>query len=185
MGEELASDVALEAADGFGLGFAFVAAASEVRAGVGVVGEAGDDDAPQGAVGLAVAGPAEAMSLLLAAGCVQGCGATQTRESPLVAEAVRVLARGDEECAGGLGADTELFHELRSGVRDEWFENVVEGANFVIEFQHAAGGGLGGEAGRVGAVGAAPAAGRASRGSGSRRSWWRSSSGAVVISDRI
>src|SRR3974377_458125 len=107
MGEELASDVALEAADGFGLGFAFVAAAAEVRAGVGVVGEAGDDDAPQGAVGLAVAGPAESMALLLAALPVPGprhrrgarrivrfgCGASSLRQRRGVRQRYRCRPR--------------------------------------------------------------------------------------------
>ncbi len=60
-GVELSCDVALEAADGFGLGLAFGASTLEVVAGWGVVGEAGDDDSPQGAVGLTITGSAEAM----------------------------------------------------------------------------------------------------------------------------
>ena len=64
---ELARDVALEAADGFGFGLAFGAAALEVATSRGVVGEAGDNDAPKGAVGLTVSTAAESMPLLFAA----------------------------------------------------------------------------------------------------------------------
>ena len=106
---ELACDVLLEAADGFGFGFAFGAAGLEVAAGCGVVGEAGDHDPPQGAVGLAVTGSAEAMSLLFAAGCVQWCGATEPCEGAFVVGAAGVLAGRDEECARGVGADAEAF----------------------------------------------------------------------------
>ena len=52
---ELSGDVALETADRFGFCFAFGAAALEVAAGLGAVGEAGNDDAPECAVGLAIA----------------------------------------------------------------------------------------------------------------------------------
>ena len=106
---ELACDVLLEAADGFGFGFAFGAAALEVAAGRRVVGEAGDHDPPQGAVGLAVTGTAEPMSLLFAAGGVERCGAAESCEGSFVADPVRVLAGGDEERACGVGADAEAF----------------------------------------------------------------------------
>ena len=64
---ELSCDVALEAADGFAFGLAFGAAALEVATGRGVVGEACDHDPPQSAVGLAVSGTTEAVTLVFAA----------------------------------------------------------------------------------------------------------------------
>jgi len=75
---ELSCDVALEAADGFGCGFAFGAAALEVMAGCGVVRQAGDHDPPEGAVGLTVAAAVESMPLLFAARGVEGA-APQSR----------------------------------------------------------------------------------------------------------
>ena len=66
-GVELSCDVALEAADGFGFGFAFGASALEVAAGRGVVGKACDHDPPQCAVGLAITSTAETVTLLFAA----------------------------------------------------------------------------------------------------------------------
>jgi hypothetical protein len=63
---ELAGDVSLEAADGFGFGFAVGETALEVAPGVGVVGEPADHDPPERRVGLAISGAAESVSLLLA-----------------------------------------------------------------------------------------------------------------------
>jgi hypothetical protein len=63
---ELSGDVALEAADGFGFGLALAETALEVAPCVGVVGEPADHDPPERRVGLAVAGAAESVSLLLA-----------------------------------------------------------------------------------------------------------------------
>jgi hypothetical protein len=91
-GVELACDVTLEAADGFGFGLAFGAAALEVVAGGGVIGEARDDDAPEGTVGLAVTGPAESVSLLLAAGGVERRSSAEASEGAFVADPVGVLA---------------------------------------------------------------------------------------------
>jgi hypothetical protein len=56
IGVELSCDVALEAADRFGFGFAFFASALKVVASGWVVGGARDHDPPQSAVGLAVPG---------------------------------------------------------------------------------------------------------------------------------
>jgi hypothetical protein len=81
-GVELSGDVALEAADGFGFGFALGAAALEVVAVGGVVGEAGDHDPPQGAVGLTISRAAESMALLFAAGSIEGRDAAESGEGP-------------------------------------------------------------------------------------------------------
>src|SRR4051794_28943190 len=75
---ELAGDVALEAADGFGFGLAFGAAPLEIATSRGIVGEAGDHDAPEGAVGLTVAAAAESMPLLFAARRIEWRGSTES-----------------------------------------------------------------------------------------------------------
>ena len=51
---DLAGDVSLEAADGFPAGFAFGDAAGEVVAGTGIPAQAGQGDAVERGVGLAV-----------------------------------------------------------------------------------------------------------------------------------
>src|SRR5689334_9870143 len=77
---ELSCDVALEAADGFGFGLAFGTSSFEVGAGCRVVGQTRDHDPPQGTVRLRIAGAAESVALLFAAGRVEWRGATQARE---------------------------------------------------------------------------------------------------------
>lgn len=146
-GVELACDVALEAADGFGFGFAFGAAALEVVAGGGVIGEAGDDDASEGAVGLSVTGPAESVSLLLAAGGVERCSSAEASEGTFVSDPVGVLARGDEERAGGVGADAEPVEQLGGGVGDQRCQDGVERQHFLVECVDPAGEALEREAG--------------------------------------
>ena len=89
---EFACDVALEASDGFGFGFSFVAAALEVVACRGVVGETCDHDAPERTVGLTVAAAAESVSLLFAARGVEWCGSAQSSEGSFVADPAGVLA---------------------------------------------------------------------------------------------
>ena len=57
---DVAGEVALEAADGFAGGLAFAAAAGDVVLGLGVAAGAGDDDAVQCGVDLAVAAAVQA-----------------------------------------------------------------------------------------------------------------------------
>src|SRR5260221_10663267 len=59
-GIDLAGDVALEAADDLGLGQALGGAPLDVGAGRGVGAHPGDDDPPQGVIGLAIAAGVEA-----------------------------------------------------------------------------------------------------------------------------
>jgi hypothetical protein len=114
---ELAGDVALEAADGFGLGLAFGAAPLDVATCRRVVGESGDHDAPQGAVGLTVAAAAESMPLLFAARGIERCSSTESGEGSFVADSAGVLTSSDEQRAGGVGADANLgFPRDRGGL---------------------------------------------------------------------
>src|SRR4051794_6360792 len=75
---ELAGDVALEAADGFGFGLAFGAAPLEIATSRGIVGEAGDHDAPEGGVGLTGAAAAEAMAVFFSAPPIGGGGSPRS-----------------------------------------------------------------------------------------------------------
>ena len=63
---DVADDVALEAADGFAGALAFGAAPGDVVLGLGVAAGAGDGDAVQGGIDLAVAAAIEPVSLRLA-----------------------------------------------------------------------------------------------------------------------
>ncbi len=63
---DVSGEVALEAADRFAGGLAFGAAAFDVVAGWLVAAGAGDDDAVQGVVDLAVAAGVQALSLVVA-----------------------------------------------------------------------------------------------------------------------
>src|ERR1700719_1103980 len=136
---ELSCDVALEAADRFGFGLAFGASALEVVAGGGVMGQTRDHDPPQSAVGLTISRAAESMSLLFAAGSIEGRGAAESGEGTLVAYPARVLAGGDEKRARGVGADADPFDHLWGGLGDEWREDRVEGGDFIVEFEHPSG----------------------------------------------
>src|SRR4051812_20853708 len=83
---DLAGDEALEAAEGLSLSESFVHPTFDVGAGSRVAGHAGDDDAPERGVGLAVATPVEAMSLLFAAAGVDRCGPAEVGKGGFAAE---------------------------------------------------------------------------------------------------
>jgi hypothetical protein len=63
---DASGEVAFEAADGFACGLAFGGLASDVVLGLGVAAGAGDGDAVQGGIDLAVAAAIEPVSLRLA-----------------------------------------------------------------------------------------------------------------------
>src|ERR1019366_5671438 len=79
VGVDLAGDVALEAADDLGLGFTLCCAAFDVGAGGRVGAHAGEQDPPQGVVGLAVSAGVEPVADGLARGCRDGGGGAQVR----------------------------------------------------------------------------------------------------------
>ena len=60
---DLAGEVAFEAADGFAAGFAFGDAAGEVVAGAGIPAQAGQSDAVERGVGLAVTAAVEPVTV--------------------------------------------------------------------------------------------------------------------------
>ena len=88
-------------------------AALEVVAGALVPAEPGQDDAVEGGVGLPVAAAVEAVSLGLAGGCFDGADAAQGGEGGLASQPFGVVAGGDEQRGGGVGADAVAFQQLR------------------------------------------------------------------------
>src|SRR5215208_1958316 len=87
------------------LGLAFGGAALRVGAGALAVAQATDGDHVQGAVGVAVAAVVEAVAGGLAAAGGNRAGATQSGERGVAAEALDVLAGGDEQLAGVAGGE--------------------------------------------------------------------------------
>src|SRR5438093_7458260 len=99
---DLAGDVALEAADDLAAVEAFGFASLGVGAGAGVVAEAADGDHVECAVGLAVAAVVEAVAAGAAAAGLDRGGGAELGEGRFAAEALDVLAGGDEQLAGAL-----------------------------------------------------------------------------------
>src|SRR3954471_18789834 len=93
---DLAGDVALEAADDFGLGLALAAAALGVGAGAGAVAQAADRDHVEGAVGVAVAAVVEPVAGRASAAGRDRAGAAERGKRGLAVEAVDVFTGGDE-----------------------------------------------------------------------------------------
>src|SRR5665213_1982641 len=91
---DLAGYVSFEAAQDLAVCFSFGAATVGVGLGFGVGVEPDHGDAPQGAVGLAVATSVQAMSNGLPGGSFDRGGAAERGESGLAAHALGVVARG-------------------------------------------------------------------------------------------
>src|SRR4051812_30246913 len=115
---ESAGEVALEAADGFLGGLAFGAFAGDVVLGLGVAAQAGDGDAVDGGVDLAVAAAVEAVSVGVA-------GADRDRSDARGAGELGVAgkAAGAGDLANQLGrsqrAEARLSEQLRRDRSDE------------------------------------------------------------------
>src|SRR2546421_8047828 len=77
---DLASDVALEASEGFLLGEPFLHATVDVVGGARVADHAGENDLPQRGVGLSVTAAVETVTFLLPAAGIDGRRATERRE---------------------------------------------------------------------------------------------------------
>src|SRR4051794_13758965 len=101
--EHFAGDVALDAADRFGLGFAFADTSLEVGTGACVGGEPDDGDPPQGRVELAVAAAVEPVTGGLAAAGGYRVRAGQGGEGPFVAQPVGVVTGADQDGRRGVG----------------------------------------------------------------------------------
>ena len=123
---EFSGDVALEAAGDLAVGLAVFGAAFDVGAGDGVAVAADEPDGPERVVGAAVAAAVASVSLDLAAGGFDGAGAAEGAERGFGADALRVVAGGDEELRPGLGSDTGAGEESGCSLSQERSEVVVE-----------------------------------------------------------
>ena len=137
--EEVAGDVALQAALDLAGCLAFGGAAGGVGAGGGVMLEAGEHDGVQRAVELSVAAAVEPEADgLPRAGGDRG-GAAEHREGGVAAQPAGVRP-GAVELGGGDRTDADLVEQRRDGALDEPFELAFEVVGFGFEGEHAAGG---------------------------------------------
>src|SRR5579859_4121307 len=97
MSVDLAGDVTLEHAHDLELGTTFFGAPLDIGARRKVANHPGHDDAPQGAVGLAVATAVESMTGDLARRRLDGRHAAQVRPGRLRTQPAWVVARGDQQ----------------------------------------------------------------------------------------
>src|ERR1019366_9838907 len=97
MSVDLASDIAFQDPDDLALGAPLLHSALEIGFRVWVVGDAYHDDAPQRAVGLAVAAAVETMACHLARGCLDGRHAAEMGPGRLRAQPFGVVAGSDEQ----------------------------------------------------------------------------------------
>jgi len=117
--EHFAGDVALEAAHDLGLGLAFGGAAGDVVLGGLMAAHADQGDAPQGAVGLAVAAAVQPVPVGAAGGDGYRGGSAEPGEGGFRAQPVRVVPGGDQELPGGVHADAGQRDEFGSGGGDQ------------------------------------------------------------------
>ena len=135
---ELSGDEAFEAADEFLFGFALGEPAVHVAAGSFAVAEPDDDDHVQSAVGVAVAREVEPVAACAPWRCGDGRGPTQVGEGCLGAEPVDVLAYGDEQGRGVVGAAAEARQGHRRCDSDQPVEPALEFGGFGAELGDAA-----------------------------------------------
>src|SRR5712691_1333487 len=146
----LAGDVAFEAAEDLASVEAVGGSFGGVGAGAVAVAEAADGDHVQCSVGLSVAAEVEPVAVGAAGAGLDRGGAADPGEGSFVAEAVDVLAGGDEELARALGADAEEVGRSRRCRFDELLELSVELNDFAFEVAGATGEAAEGELRRLG-----------------------------------
>jgi hypothetical protein len=122
---EAAGEVALEAADGFLGAFAFGAFAGDVVLGFGVAAQAGDGDAMDGRVDLAVAAAIEAVAVGLAGADGDRSDAGGARELGVCGEPVRAGDLADK-LGRGERPQTGLAEQLRRDLVDEGADLCLE-----------------------------------------------------------
>ena len=104
--ENVARDVALEAAENLALGEALGGAPAGVCLSALVAAHPGHGDPPEGTVSLAVASLVEPVAGGFARGSGQRCNTAEGREGRLGTEPLGIVASHDQEGAGDLGTDT-------------------------------------------------------------------------------
>jgi len=106
-------------------------------------------DAPQGVVGLPVAAPVEPMAGRLAGRGVDRGDPAEVGEGGLGADPVGVVAGGDEQQGGGVGADTLQGQQARGGRCDEPVELAIQAGAVGVDVDDASSEGLHGQLGGI------------------------------------
>ena len=155
----------------------------DVGAGTWVRAHAGEHDAPQGVVGLAVAAAVEPVAGHLAGRGVDRGDAAEVSEGGLGGDPLGVVAGGDEQQGGGVDADTGQVEQARGGRFDEVGELTVKAGAVGVDVEDAATEGLHRQLGGIQhwvavAVRAQRRGGLGETGDGTPRNRSRSSSGA-------
>jgi hypothetical protein len=120
-----------QSAHGFHRGLAFSEFAPVVAAVFGVVAELNDGHDVPDPVDAPVAGPRQAVPVLVAGGRVDGCGAVPGGEVGAAGEPADVCGVADE--AGGAGrADAVQFLEAAAGRRDEFGQLLVRDLDLLV-----------------------------------------------------
>ena len=130
---ELASDIALQAADDFAFGLTLRGALRRVSPGAGAIAQADEHDPVQRAVGLTVAARVQAMSLRAPGGRLEGCGAAEPCEGGLARQPSDVLAGGDKQLRGVHDADTGQCEGAGRDPLHKWPQRLVEIGNLAVQ----------------------------------------------------
>jgi len=132
--EHFPGDVALEAADDLPFAQAFCGPSREVGTGWGVVAQPDNGDHVERAVGCPVAAAAQSVAAggPAAAGRLGSCPA-ELGEGSLAADAVGVVAGGDQELAGTLGGDPEEADELGRRLLDQSLDLAAECLDLLVQ----------------------------------------------------
>ena len=131
---DLTGDVALQDADDLLLGLSLPDSTFEVELGLGVVCDADHDDAPQRAVGLAIAA---IVGLDLAVGLARsvrdGCDAAQVGPGTLRMQPVGVVAGRHHQCGCGVGTHSEEVQQIGDGGDEERLDALIKLGEFAVE----------------------------------------------------
>ncbi len=133
---ELAGDVAFERADDLAPGATLGGATRDVSAGPQAGDHAHRDDAPERMIRAAVPAAVESLTDGQARGGIDRSDATEVGEGSLAAQALRIIAGGDQEGARGVGAHPEAGHELGSGGGDQRLQHGAEPLALRLEVLH-------------------------------------------------
>jgi hypothetical protein len=126
VGVDLAGGVPFEAAHDLFLGQALGGTPVDVGPGRRVGAHPGDNDPPQGVVGLPVAGRVEAPPDGLGRGCRDRGYGAQVRPGGLGPQPLGVVPSGDEQDRGGVGADAVQGDQARSMTGDQGPDEVIQ-----------------------------------------------------------
>src|SRR6266536_114697 len=116
---DFAGEVAFEAADDVAFGQSLSDAFLQVGLGAFAVGEADDDDAVQGGVGVAVTAAVEAVFVGAAAAGLDRGDTAEVGEGGFAVQPVGVVTGGGQQLGGGIGADTEQGEGAGCGLGGE------------------------------------------------------------------